>query len=777
MGLPQTFKVLSFLMVLFGIMSLLLTGYFSSEASLLILLVLLLGVFFWETKLHTPLYSWIWNLITIIYLIFLLHDLLNLNIIIAAARLSIFLQIYKIYNKKTNKDYTQMYLISFFQFVSCTSITTRFYFLPLAALYIIIALWTLVIFHIKKQLEKHEALKPEPSPQTEIAFPQPVNAFQKKPFKGVLTPPFFVGTFLVSITILALSFMIFYLFPRREVIGHTGILGSFPSPLVQQAITGISGTVDLTTTGIVNEDPSVVMKIELPHASIVPDKILWRVSAASNFDGTRWIHSTGSRFLRRTPAVVDFIESNYAVYPTAPGLYITSAKYDDFTSPKDFREKTDLLEQKIILEMSFLHSIVSAFSPPAAIEGRFEGFTVGFDHSYRSRRHLPRKFSYTVFSDIKIPSPPKLRSLPPLKPDDPLYDFFRLFYMKTPKLSEKVDDLLISQDSIDINSYTNNYDKVMAVKDYLERNYIYTMNIRRTPGVQNPLEDFLFHTKSGHCEYFASAMAVLLRKAGIPCRIAYGFNTGEWNQYGNFFTIRQRDAHAWVEVFFKTDENHGFWIPFDPSARRAELALTQNRFFLFFKNIRKFLDAIKTKWFDNNIIHYSRLKQRKIAAAIVGTAQRLWKEVSETAKFVWLGIADIWKKISRDLFLAILTPLAVVCLVTALALIVRAKIKQRIRFRHIYIKNQPKFRTISGVKFYERMLKTLMVMGLTKKNNQTPLEFAQSLSAHKDISTQVDILTRFYYPVRFGRIDLKPPEVRRINQQLALLKKIVFLKK
>ena len=78
---------------------------------------------------------------------------------------------------------------------------------------------------------------------------------------------------------------------------------------------------------------------------------------------------------------------------------------------------------------------------------------------------------------------------------------------------------------------------------------------------EDPLANFLFVRRAGHCEYFASAMTVMLRAEGIPARYVTGFAPGEYNDVGGDYIIRESDAHAWVEVYFP-----GFgWITFDPT--------------------------------------------------------------------------------------------------------------------------------------------------------------------------------------------------------------------
>jgi hypothetical protein len=112
----------------------------------------------------------------------------------------------------------------------------------------------------------------------------------------------------------------------------------------------------------------------------------------------------------------------------------------------------------------------------------------------------------------------------------------------------------------------NPYDVARAIEEYLGSECAYSLDSGIMPTSADPLAEFLFDVKKGHCEFFASAMAALLRSAGIPSRIVIGFQRGEWNDLGEFYTVRQRDAHAWVEAYFPEVG----WLEFDPSPRRAE---------------------------------------------------------------------------------------------------------------------------------------------------------------------------------------------------------------
>jgi transglutaminase-like putative cysteine protease len=118
---------------------------------------------------------------------------------------------------------------------------------------------------------------------------------------------------------------------------------------------------------------------------------------------------------------------------------------------------------------------------------------------------------------------------------------------------------------------TNEFDAVMAITTYLQHNYRYTLNLAPVPAGVDPVDSFLFGVKSGYCEQFATAEALMLRSLGIPTRLATGYATGAYDPILNQAVVRERDAHAWVEVWFGT---HG-WAPVDPTPGVPPLAATQ----------------------------------------------------------------------------------------------------------------------------------------------------------------------------------------------------------
>jgi transglutaminase-like putative cysteine protease len=114
----------------------------------------------------------------------------------------------------------------------------------------------------------------------------------------------------------------------------------------------------------------------------------------------------------------------------------------------------------------------------------------------------------------------------------------------------------------------NPYDKAAAITSYLRQNIEYSEVIPPLPNNQDPIDWFLFDLKQGFCNYYASAEVVLLRSVGIPARIAVGYAQGEFDETTGIYTVRQRDAHAWPEVYFS---DLG-WIEFEPTAGQPEIA-------------------------------------------------------------------------------------------------------------------------------------------------------------------------------------------------------------
>ncbi|HEU0053989.1 MAG TPA: DUF3488 and transglutaminase-like domain-containing protein, partial [Longimicrobium sp.] len=135
-------------------------------------------------------------------------------------------------------------------------------------------------------------------------------------------------------------------------------------------------------------------------------------------------------------------------------------------------------------------------------------------------------------------------------------------YLQLPPLSPRVRALA---DSLMAGKATR-LDQARAVEAWFHSSFRYTLDLPQTRSLAT-VEGFLFRRKEGHCEYFASAMVVLLRSRGIPARNVTGFLGGEWNENGKYLAVTGNDAHAWVEAWFP---RYG-WVTFDPTPAASRL--------------------------------------------------------------------------------------------------------------------------------------------------------------------------------------------------------------
>ena len=107
-----------------------------------------------------------------------------------------------------------------------------------------------------------------------------------------------------------------------------------------------------------------------------------------------------------------------------------------------------------------------------------------------------------------------------------------------------------------------NYDKILAIEAWLAANVRYSLDAPLAPHGVDVVDDFLFRSRLGWCEQVASSLVVMARSAGIPARLATGFVPGSRDALTGQFTVRERDAHAWAEIYFPGIG----WQPFDPTA-------------------------------------------------------------------------------------------------------------------------------------------------------------------------------------------------------------------
>ncbi|CAN0009554.1 unnamed protein product, partial [Phaeothamnion confervicola] len=166
--------------------------------------------------------------------------------------------------------------------------------------------------------------------------------------------------------------------------------------------------------------------------------------------------------------------------------------------------------------------------------------------------------SGTVYSAIssEVREVPEL--LKRLTSVDPRFKVLRKRYIQLPK--ELQGENRVHTLALDITKNSASpYSKVQALVGYLHRNYAYDIDVPPYPEKSDVADYFLFEQKSGYCEQFATALAVLAREVGLPSRYVTGFLPGTYNPLTGYHEVKGSDAHAWTEIWIP---NYG-WLAFD----------------------------------------------------------------------------------------------------------------------------------------------------------------------------------------------------------------------
>lgn len=182
--------------------------------------------------------------------------------------------------------------------------------------------------------------------------------------------------------------------------------------------------------------------------------------------------------------------------------------------------------------------------------------------SIRARDPLHQGDIYTVISSVTVASQSALRRAAEGYPENRIGeaypDWVSSRYLQLPDtVTERTRELARSITQ----GLDNPYDKAVAIQNWLRENISYNLNVEAPPDGRDAVDWILFESRQGYCNYYATAMVVMLRTLGIPARFSAGYAQGEWNAEYGVFRVRERDAHAWPEVFFP---GYG-WVEFEPT--------------------------------------------------------------------------------------------------------------------------------------------------------------------------------------------------------------------
>src|SRR5882724_1266719 len=706
--------------------------------------------------------EWMWRALSIAYVPFVFIDgaVISSNRVLALVHMTLFVSAAKLFQNKRDRDWVFLYLIAFFQMLLAAGLTFNATFVASLATFLFFFISTLASFEIRRACREVSSLEDEIV--TPLQQPQQVKYRAKDdvahPRKSNRVRYLLGASFAQIVIVAALTLPFFFLIPR---LGGGGVAGGLSGA---DAITGFSDRVELGEVASIKKSPRVVMRVRLDHK---PARYLrWRGIALEQYDGRAWIVK-GDTPGRR--------EASHQDRSSSGSLDADTGFNRSYILDRVPADAQSTVEQMIVLEHLSTDTLFAAqrvFRLRGPLATIFKDKLTGA----LSSQGFKGRTTYIVSSDVSVPTEQELRlDTPASSPEDKK----QVYLQKPNKLDPRVSQLA---HEITRNAPTP-YDKARAIENYLKTEFRYTLDLKAAD--QDPLAEFLFKTREGHCEYFATAMVIMLRTLEIPARIVNGFQMGEYNELNAMYTVRESDAHSWVEAYFPRTDS---WIEFDPTPSAGINDYSQGG---LFARLRKYADAMEVFWLD----YIVTLDSDEQASIMVDLQQRLLSVKDRLLVYYisakqWtrkmLGKLIINRRWSLGELLMLAGAFAVLALSFVSLYVVIAYRKRRGLpptgygpwWHRLFVLPTWRRRLArreyrqSAVLFYEQMLAIARPAGLLKQPDQTPIEFA-----HASGLSPVREITTLYNRVRFGGAQLDQSETRRVSDLLRELKQSVRSKR
>ena len=646
----------------------------------------------------------------------------------ALVHFTLLLSSIKLLQIKSDRDWLFLYLISFFEVLLAAGLSVSPTFLASLGLYIFCALLAVVCFEMRKA----RRAVPESESRLLVANdPKFLRRGRRRKSdagaRSLRRLPFAAACLFVLI--FALAFPVFLITPRAA----ENILG-MPGGTASSGFVGFSDHVTLGDIGRLNRSNQLVMRVRVEGPTASGERPLrWRGVALDRFDGRHWTQSSEAA----------------SPYPVLDGNLFRLGTTEDLsrlTTQTFFVEPIDT-------------PVIFAAPRALALQGGFPYIHRDRDDGLASRAHPLERVTYTVYSDTYEPPPERLRADPMVysagftknlrRPVESYQQLPSDLDMRVASLAYRV----VKQAGA-----KNGYDMARAIEAHLSSNayggqYSYSLEMRA--GGDNPLADFLFNVRAGHCEYFATAMAVMLRTLRIPARIVNGFQTGEYNTAADAYIVRQADAHSWVEVYFAETDS---WVTFDPTPADGRPAGTSGEGLV--GSLRRYADALELFWIQH-VVAYDRQGQRALARSVQEQMSSYTYSAFHMADSLGSRFSALWRGGGAGALGVVASPLVAgpfaLVFVFGAAVLLRRKGFLSLRRRRAGVRGGE----TAVVEFYRRMTKALDSRDLRRSADQTPLEFAAAVGTPEVIS-----ITRAYNRVRFGARGLSNAEAAEVERCL-----------
>ncbi len=663
-----------------------------------------------------------WNLLVMLGFLGFWVDMLWVSgdLLPAGIHFLMILMIIKLFTLKLRRDYVHLYAISLVAILASGSLTTELWYLPIFLLYLFAGVWTLLLFQLTKHSEGTQILT-----MPVVVPPQPSESVDQ------VTPQLFWLANGLALATFGLTVVIFFTIPRISA-------GFYQKGFGENIRTsGFSETVNLGEIGPIKRDPSVVMRVELPDgAPHEVGRFYVRGVAFDQYDGKTWTNRLNYRRNISEDAIGTFVLRRSRL-PAPPALGET-------------------IRQNILLEP--LDTPVLFAAPFAEqVSGTFPSLQSDLIGSVYLPFPSSSRIEYSVRSRSNPVLSTDLDSEPILYPES----FIRHF-LQIPAQSDRIATL-----AADVtHTQRTTYEKANAILSFLTHNFRYSLDAPLT-GQDQPLEEFLFTRKTGYCEHYATAMVMMLRAIGVPARLVTGFLATEWNEYGNYYVVRQQDAHAWVEVHLP----HSGWITMDPTPSSIE---SVGGGFPAWHALGRMMDTLRLQW-GRFFVQYSAADQltvvRELKAGSTSARNKALDSMSTLFSpllAMLSGVTEYASKWTMRAWAEVLG-LALLSLVVLLWLVIKQPWGQGI------ISKKTTHNEQFIVQLYGQMTTQLARKGISRRTTMPPLEFVRFTQERwSDAGSAVAFITALYCRARFGQI---PPTREELSLAEGHLRNLTTLSK
>ncbi len=591
----------------------------------------------------------------------------------AAIHMVFFVAMVKILTGHTNRDYLFLKVIAFLELLAACIVSASFNFFVFLLLFLVLGVATFASSEIRQSRQRAQ-----PSTrQTGAGVPARLMAV----------------VLCVSFSILVITAGLFFFLPRtaRAAFQH------FVSH--RYHLVGFSNHVTLGEIGEVKRENVLVMHVRMDHPEDRSLALKWRGAALAEFNGRAWFNRPAPGEIMQPDR-----DGQLRLAPDdGKGSYISYAVY-----------LNDLAQDALFFAGTPQYIRIDSL----VVRRPFGNYSAQFNDS--------RTVAYQVYSRMEVPSASGASKIEPL-PAEQRNVYLQLPRTTDPRIRELAKDIAGAE--------TSPAKQARLVENYLRRHYEYTLELPPAEPA-DPLAFFLFHRKKGHCEYFASSMAVMLRMLQVPSRVVTGFQSGVYNPISGSQLIRTSDAHSWVEAWLP---DRG-WVTYDPTppdpqAQRLS-AWTRLGFYA---------DAVDVFWQDW-VLNYNLDRQLQLASRVGESGRHIGLNWAESPR-MWMARTGIaLKAFGRRFGFVVLALIALLLLTNFLGPDGWRWWRARQRMLKV---QRGSAQASDATLLYQRMLKVLRRRGIEKPAWLTPCEFARVVQ-EPELSLLVEDFTSAYNELRFG---------------------------